>query len=174
MFDTKAYLDRLHYTGTVSTNLDSLNVLHAAHLMTIPYENLSIMAGEPFALDEEALFNKMIVQRRGGFCYELNILFARLLRELGFRVDIAAARIFKVDGSIGPNFDHMVLIVHLEEPWLVDVGNARWFHLPLHLNDLESHQQYDHTYRLSRIQDVFVLHQTYPDKGELPQYLSSL
>jgi N-hydroxyarylamine O-acetyltransferase len=174
MFDTDIYLERLHYSGPLDPNIETLDALHRAHLMTIPYENLSIMAGQPFSLDEDALFEKMVLRRRGGFCYELNILFARLLRELGFHVDLLSARIFKVDGSIGPNFDHATLVVYLDEPWLADVGNSRWFHSPLRLHDTTPTIQHHCSYRISQTKDVFVLHQISPDKPEYPQYLFKL
>jgi N-hydroxyarylamine O-acetyltransferase len=174
MFNTKTYLDRLRYTGALAPNIETLHALHGAHLMKIPYENLSIMAGQPFSLDEDVLFEKLVLQRRGGFCYELNISFVRLLRELGFRVDLLSARLFKADGSIGPNFDHATLVVYLDEPWLADVGNSRWFHSPLRLNDTASTIQDHCCYRISQIKNVFVLYQISPDKSEYPQYLFTL
>jgi N-hydroxyarylamine O-acetyltransferase len=59
--------------------------------MSVPFENLSIHAGEPIVLDEAALFGKIVDAKRGGFCYECNGLFAGLLGELGFEVTILSA-----------------------------------------------------------------------------------
>ena len=68
------------------------------------------------------LYDKIVVRRRGGFCYELNGLFCELLTALGFRVQMLSARVRRDDGGFGPEFDHMLLKVELDDPWLVDVG----------------------------------------------------
>ena len=65
---------------------ETLRDLQVAHLSTVPFENLSIHSGEPIVLNEDALFAKIVEQKRGGFCYECNGLFAGLLRALGFEV----------------------------------------------------------------------------------------
>ncbi|MEU8661262.1 arylamine N-acetyltransferase family protein [Actinoplanes philippinensis] len=109
--DVTGYLRRI--------GLDSpagLRELHRAHLLTVPFENLDM---GHVSLDPEDLFDKIVTRRRGGFCYELNGLFALLLTELGHSVTRVAAR---VDGGerLGPPFDHLALIV--DGQWLVDVG----------------------------------------------------
>lgn len=152
-FNVSTYLQRIGYTGVITPTAETLKALHRAHLTAVPYENLDIMAGRPFDLSEEALFDKIVLRQRGGFCYELNILFVKLLRELGFRVTLVSARIMHDDGLLGPEFDHPLLVVRCEEGsedrWLADVGNARWFHEPL-LLDAEGWQaQGECAYRLS-------------------------
>jgi N-hydroxyarylamine O-acetyltransferase len=102
--------------------------------MAVPFENLSIHAGEPIVLEEEALFRKIVERRRGGFCYEVNGLFAGLLRALGFDVAMLAAEVGRAAGGFGPNFDHMVLMVTLADRWLVDVGFGDSFLEPLLLD----------------------------------------
>lgn len=109
--------------------------LQSAHLLTVPFENLSIHSGEPIALEDDALFDKVVVRRRGGFCYELNGLFAALLRALGFDVAMLSAGVADAEGRFGPDFDHMALMVSLEERWLVDVGFGDTFREPLLLDD---------------------------------------
>ncbi|HSL53948.1 MAG TPA: arylamine N-acetyltransferase, partial [Pyrinomonadaceae bacterium] len=79
-----AYLDRINYIGPRDVNARILRALQVAHLLSVPFENLSIHAGEPIVLDEDALFTKIVTARRGGFCYECNGVFAGLLRALGF------------------------------------------------------------------------------------------
>jgi N-hydroxyarylamine O-acetyltransferase len=129
-----AYLDRIGIRRPVGSDAASLRHLHVAHLLSVPFENLSIHWGEPIVLDEEALFEKIVVRRRGGFCYELNGLFAALLRELGFDVDLLAAEVARKDGGYGPPFDHMALRVALAGSWLVDVGFGDSFRQPLRLD----------------------------------------
>src|SRR5271157_4958068 len=76
----------------------------------------------PIRLEPPLLYEKIVVRRRGGFCYELNGLFSQLLTALGFQVQMLSARVRRDDGGFGPEFDHMLLKVELEQPWLVDVG----------------------------------------------------
>ncbi len=126
-----AYLERINYQCSRTPNADTLRALQVAHLLTVPFENLSIHAGEPIVLKDDALFEKIVRRRRGGFCYELNGLFSSLLRGLGFSVDMLSAGVANAEGGFGPDFDHMVLIVSLEQRWLVDVGFGDSFREPL-------------------------------------------
>lgn len=131
-----AYLRRIGAdasTGAPSAEL--LRELHVRHLRTVPFENLSIHLGEPIVLDEDALLDKIVRRRRGGFCFELNGAFAALLRTLGFRVSRHAARVFGDEGRLGTPFDHLALVVDLAgERWLVDVGFGRHCSHPLRLD----------------------------------------
>ena len=112
-----------------------LRRLHGRHVRTVPFENLSIHLGEDVPLDEDALFDKIVTQRRGGYCYELNGLLAALLRALGYRVSLLAVRVHGGDSGFGPPFDHLALRVDLDEPWLADVGFGRHTEFPLRLDD---------------------------------------
>jgi N-hydroxyarylamine O-acetyltransferase len=78
-----ACLDRINYHGPLAPASETLRELHVAHLLTVPFENLSVHARQPIALDDNTLFEKIVKRRRGGFCYEANGLFAALLRALG-------------------------------------------------------------------------------------------
>ncbi|MFI6308034.1 arylamine N-acetyltransferase [Amycolatopsis thailandensis] len=135
--DVAAYLDRLGLDRPAAVDVAALRVLQERHLAVVPFENLSIYLGEPIVLDTEALFDKIVRRRRGGFCYELNGLFAALLRELGFDADLKAAKVFRADGTLGPPFDHAVARVELDEPWLADVGFGRFSRFPLRLSATE-------------------------------------
>src|SRR5262245_55915491 len=109
--DATAYLARIDYTGGRAPTIDTLRALHRAHLYTVPFENLDIHLGRAILLEERALFRKVVGERRGGFCYELNGLFAELLRFLGFEVSLLSACVGRVDGGFGPAFDHLTLLV---------------------------------------------------------------
>lgn len=128
------YLRRIGVAGPVRTDAESLRELQVRHLMSVPFENLSIHLGEPIVLEEAPLVDKLVCRRRGGFCYELNGAFAALLSALGFRVTRLAARVFTPAGGLGPPFDHLALRVDLDEPWLVDVGFGRFSSEPLRLD----------------------------------------
>lgn len=129
------YLARLGLTPGSDTpaDLPLLRDLVDRHLARIPFENASVLRGEPIVFEPQALVARLVGSRRGGFCYELNGAFATLLRELGFEVDLLAAR-FHGDEGLEPRFGHLALRVTLEgEPWLVDVGGGYSFRQPLQI-----------------------------------------
>jgi N-hydroxyarylamine O-acetyltransferase len=136
-----------------------LRRLQVAHLNAVPFENLSIHQKEAIVLDDDALFDKIVVRRRGGFCYELNGLFAALLRALGFKVAMLSASVMGKAGEFGPDFDHMTLLVALEERWLVDVGFGESFVEPLRLDDPAEQLQGRHAYRIDKDGDRLTLMQ---------------
>jgi N-hydroxyarylamine O-acetyltransferase len=146
--DVDAYLERIDYDGPRTPTAETLRGLHVAHLLAVPFENLSIHAGEPVVLDDDALFDKVVARRRGGFCYELNGLFAALLRALGFRVEMLSAGVGRGDGGFGPEFEHMTLLVTLEERWLADVGFGDSFVEPLMLDERAEQRQGSRAYRI--------------------------
>ena len=84
--DPRLYLARIGYSEPIKPDAQTLRGLHVAHMQRVPFENLEIGLKRPIRLSEEALWNKIVIQKRGGFCYELNGLFAWLLRQLDFDV----------------------------------------------------------------------------------------
>ena len=134
--DTDSYLRRIGLGVRPALDEKGLRVVQVAHLETVPFENLDILSGRPLSLDLGALEAKVIRGRRGGFCYELNGLLAVLLEQLGVRVTRFAAETWSQDSeSWGPPFDHLVLRVDLDRPWLVDFGFGDSFREPLPLVD---------------------------------------
>src|SRR5690349_13822179 len=81
-----AYLDRIGYGGPVRADLATLKALHRAHLLTIPYENLDVQLGRRVTTDPADAYDKIVRRGRGGWCYEMNGLFAWALGEIGFSV----------------------------------------------------------------------------------------
>jgi len=146
--NTAAYLERINYRGPLEPTAETLRRLHLAHLLAVPFENLSIHAGEPILLDDEALFDKIVARRRGGFCYELNGLFAALLRSLGFEVEMLSAAVMGRGGEYGPEFDHMALLVTAGERWLSDVGFGDSFVEPLLLDERVEQAQGSRSFRV--------------------------
>lgn len=141
-FVISGYLHRIGYTGSREPTAETLRNLHRAHMLSVPFENLDISLGRKIVCEEESFLRKIVEQRRGGFCYELNGAFAALLRELGFKVTLLSARVPRDDGSSSPEFDHLALRVDLEEPWLADVGFGDLFKEPLRLR-IEGEQEQD-------------------------------
>ena len=146
--DLTAYLHRIRYTGAVSPTEETLRRIHRAHLQSVPFENLDIFLGRKISIDEDAFACKVVESRRGGFCYELNGAFAVLLRAIGFQVTLLSAQVAREDGTYSPEYDHLALLVDLEQRWLADVGFGENFLEPLVLdNGVEQHQS-EGIYRL--------------------------
>lgn len=172
--DVNAYLNRIGYEGPRDPSPETLRNLQVAHLRTVPFENLSIHSHEPILLDDVALFEKVVQRRRGGFCYELNGLFAALLRSLGFEVEMLSAAVARSTGEFGHDFDHMTLLVKLEQPWVADVGFGDSFIEPLLLDEPGEQTQGARGYKFVSDGDHRVLMQRNYDGTWAPQYRFTL
>lgn len=155
--NVSAYLARIGFSGSAPPTSETLRDLHVAHMRTVPFENLDISLGREITCDEQRFLDKIVHQRRGGFCYELNGAFAALLRELGFSVGLLSARVSREDGSASAEFDHMALRVDLDEPWLVDVGFGDSFLAPLRLKPEIEQEQSSGRFRIVQVGDVMIL-----------------
>jgi N-hydroxyarylamine O-acetyltransferase len=169
-----AYLRRIGVTRPAAADQAALRELHRAHLLAVPFENLSIHLGEPISLAQASLLDKIVSQRRGGFCYELNGAFALLLEALGARVRRVAARVYGGDG-LGPPFDHLALIVTPVDgsgPWLADVGFGSHSTFPLRLASRQRQADPGGLFRLAAAGDTGPARDTDLDvlKDGQPQY----
>ena len=152
--DIRTYLARIKYSLPVRVDLESLRGLQLAHMLSVPFENLDIVPlRKPIHLDEESLWDKIVERRRGGFCSELNGLFAWLLKQIGFDVSYLNARVFNREGKLGIQFDHLVLLVRFSDQpslWLADVGFGDSFTQPLNFEDASEQVQGLRAYRLEQ------------------------
>jgi len=167
--DIDAYLRRIDYDGPRAPTAATLHALHRQHLFTVPFENLDIPLGTPIVLDIDLIFDKIVTRHRGGFCYELNGVFCELLRALGFRVEMLSARVRREDGGFGPEFDHMLLKVELDLPWLVDVGFGDSFVDPIVFHAGGADQVNGHRYLVSPMDDEWHLLRE-DGQGRVPLY----
>ncbi len=143
-----AYLERIRYQGSREPTTETLRQLHRAHMLTVPFENLDIPLGHPIVLSLSSFYDKIVGRRRGGFCYELNGLFGWLLEQIGFPVVMVSARVF--DGTRpGPEFDHLVLLVEMEETLVADVGFGDSFLEPLRFDSGDEYVLHGSSYRLT-------------------------
>jgi N-hydroxyarylamine O-acetyltransferase len=143
------YFARIGYAGPVEPTLDVLRAVHRQHLLTIPYENLDIHLGRELSLDLDAIFDKLVTRRRGGWCYEMNALLAWALREIGFDVTFLGGTVGRDQRGDAAEGNHLVLLVRLDQPYLADAGFGNAFLDPLPLREGE-HVQGLFRFRLER------------------------
>ena len=122
--DLQAYFDRIGFRGEPRPDRKTLGALVAAHSGTIPFENLNPLLGLPVPLDPAALVGKLVRQRRGGYCYEQNGLFAHVLETIGFDFIPLAARVLwrQSEDALTPRTHKLLLVDFPEGPVLADVG----------------------------------------------------
>lgn len=146
--DLNAYLRRIDYAGSLEPSPSVLEALHLAHATRIPFENLDILLGRPILLDVDSLQAKLVTGRRGGYCFEQNLLFAAVLDELGFSVKRLAARVRYRTERLLPR-THMLLLVTVGgASWLADVGFGAELLFPVPFGAGQPVRHYARTYRV--------------------------
>lgn len=155
--DLAAYFGRIGYSGRPEATLATLKDLHQAHATRIPFENLDVMLRRPIRLDLASLQEKLVRNRRGGYCFEQNLLFAAVLERLGFSVTLLQARVRFGTQRVLPR-THVALAVEFAgQPWLADLGFGSCGLLePIPLEPGEF-RQFSWVYRLERESDEWVL-----------------
>ncbi|NUS44403.1 MAG: arylamine N-acetyltransferase [Mycobacteriaceae bacterium] len=160
--DLDGYLARVGFDGPRTPSLATLRALQRAHVTTIPFENLELMAGRPIPLDLESLQRKMVRQRRGGYCYENALLFAAALERLGFDVTGLQGRVTMGAQDIRPRTHALLWVTTADDDraWLCDVGFGSGPLYPIELvaSDREIAQE-QWRYRLQRTGEMWELHQ---------------
>ncbi|MBQ3210802.1 MAG: arylamine N-acetyltransferase [Oscillospiraceae bacterium] len=162
----------LEMPETIVPDGQLLKKLHFAHCTTVPYENLDIIRGIPLRLDDEGLYQKVVEEGKGGYCFELNGLFAWLLRELGYKVTEYASRYLRGESSI-PMRRHRVLRVEAADGvYCADVGIGEVCpRYPLKLVEGLEQPQFDECYRFDKDEFLgWVLMDYY--KGQWRQFYS--
>lgn len=172
------YLKRLDYSKPVRADIETLCGLQLSHLQNIPFENLDIGLGRKIELNESALWDKLITRKRGGFCYELNGMFAWLLKQIGFQVTYLNARDYhEDDDSFGIDFDHLTLMVTIPNEstrWLVDVGWGDTFTQPLNIDDPNEQAQGLRGYWVEAFRNGYQIWQRNYDGSRERQYFFDL
>lgn len=161
MIDLAAYFQRIGYTGSREPNLETLREIHHAHATTFVFENLNNWTGRPVSLDLPDIERKFVRERRGGYCFECNTLFAAVLRQLGYPVTPLVAWVqWMQPADSRPARTHMLLRVLIDgRPWIADVGfGSMGQTIPLAL-DTEEVQPTTHEPRRYRFNGDIVTHQ---------------
>jgi N-hydroxyarylamine O-acetyltransferase len=122
--DLDAYFARIGHTGPRIPTLATLNAIVSAHAQTIPFENLDVLLGRPISIEPDAIFQKLVRDCRGGYCFEQNNLLLRVLAELGFPVTSLSARVrWQRPRDLTPPRTHLFIRVELDgASWIADVG----------------------------------------------------
>ncbi len=128
-------------------------------MMAIPYENLDIHLGRKLTLDPDHIYHKIVEERRGGWCYEMNGLFSQALRQIGFDVTLLGSSVGSpAQGGVEGDLDHLILLVQVDkQPWLADVGFGKGLLDPIPLQVGEIQQNYLH-YRLEQEGENWYFH----------------
>ncbi|XP_060949703.1 arylamine N-acetyltransferase, pineal gland isozyme NAT-3-like [Limanda limanda] len=158
--DVQKYLNRIGSLVPAEPDLDALRSLHTRHLLSVPFEDLTVHSGGRVELDLPLIYDKIVTRRRGGLCYENNGLFSWLLSSLGFQVTMLSAQVKGlITGFYGPPFDHLVLLVTLQgRRWLCDVGyGAAGFSVPISLETSGPQVEGHRVYRIRKQGDVHFL-----------------
>ncbi|XP_060949701.1 arylamine N-acetyltransferase 2-like [Limanda limanda] len=158
--DVQKYLNRIGSLVPAEPDLDAMRSVHTRHLLSVPFEDLTVHSGGRVELDLPLIYDKIVTRRRGGLCYENNGLFSWLLSSLGFQVTMLSAQVKGlITGFYGPPFDHLVLLVTLQgRRWLCDVGfGGAGFSVPLSLETSGPQVEGHRVYRIRKQGDVHFL-----------------
>ena len=159
--DLDAYFARIGYAGSREPTLETLRAIHVLHPAAIPFEAIDVLLGRGIDLTPEVVDAKLIDGGRGGYCYEQNSLFKRVLETLGFEVDGLAAEVkwtVPPEAPDRPN-THMALRVHIDgEAWLADVGFGTCVLTePIRMDTTASQPTQHESFRLSPAEGDLVL-----------------
>ena len=149
IFSLDSYFERTNYKGSTEASEGTLRDIHIAHTLNVPFENLDVFYRRPILLDGASLHKKIVSERRGGYCFEMNGIFSLVLQEMGFKVTNLLARV-AVDGIHYTTKTHQAVLVETGgNTWLADVGFGNdGIIAPLILEENTEQRQFAHTYRL--------------------------
>jgi N-hydroxyarylamine O-acetyltransferase len=137
------YFDRIGYRGGTRPEISVLAALQESHVGAVPFENLDVQLGRPVTISPEDAYEKIVINNRGGWCYEQNGLFGWALSEIGFNVTRIAAAVMRQDSGDAARANHLCLLVSTPESpgkYLVDVGFGGSMNKPIELAELEHRQ----------------------------------
>lgn len=158
--DVPAYLARIGYTGPTAPTLDVLAALQRHHIAAIAFETLAMILREPVRLDLSALQQKILTNGRGGYCFELNLLFLHLLRALGFDAHGLTGRVvMNTPPGVVPARTHVLILVTIDGiRYVTDVGfGGMTPTAPLVLDTEDAQPTPNEPYRLTRRYDTYAL-----------------
>ena len=162
------YLKRIRVADCKST-LNDLTKLQQSHMQNIPFENLDVIARRKINLDFENLFTKIVQEGRGGYCFELNILYSHLLKHLGFEPKPVLGRVWLRNPTKTPPRNHLAHLVNLNgKTFVTDVGfGGLTTRIPLNINDNSEINDQDGFVRISSFsENQFMVQRKVKNKWE--------
>ncbi|MDF1864182.1 MAG: arylamine N-acetyltransferase [Saprospiraceae bacterium] len=166
------YLQRINYSGKLEPSLKDLQDLHKAHLFNVPFENLDIHYDNKIELRLDQIFQKIMHNNRGGFCYELNGLFAELLDSIGFKTKRISARVFNKEKGYKQEFGHLATLVIInEEEYLTDVGFGDFTVHPLKLELGKLQNDPTGLYLIDKFEEDYFRVNRIQNGEKIPQYI---
>jgi len=151
--DMDLFCDRIEYEGSRDVSLQTMTGIHRSMGLAVPYENLDVFLGTPVDLDIKRIFEKIVRNGRGGWCYEMNGLLGAVLSQLGFDVTRILGGMYRKDRGNDAFGNHLVLRVDLDEPWIADLGIGDAILEPVRLKPGEIHQN-SYRFRLEALENA--------------------
>ncbi|MEO6167039.1 MAG: arylamine N-acetyltransferase [Chitinophagales bacterium] len=169
------YLQRIKYDGIISPIITTLNALQKNHLLNVPFENLDIHYGRVIVLNVSKFFEKVVIEKRGGFCYELNGLFFELLQSMGFEVKMVSARVYNgTEKTYSPEYDHLAIIVKINSTlYLADVGFGEFTLQPLKIELNEVQKDERGNFKIQQHDDEYLMVAKQVNDDWIPEYIFS-
>ncbi len=150
----ESYLERIGYEGNVKPDLDCLKKIHLHQALSVPYENLDIQLERPVDLNIERIFDKIVKNGRGGWCFELNGLLQWALEEIGFDVSRCVAGVLRDERGDTILGNHLILLVQLDDLYLADLGLGDGIREPVPIKS-GSYVQGELVFRLEKLEDEY-------------------
>jgi N-hydroxyarylamine O-acetyltransferase len=175
IFSLDSYFERMNYKGGREASEGNLRDIHIAHTLNVPFENLDVFYRRPILLDGASLYKKMVEERRGGYCFEMNGIFSLVLHAMGFKVTNLLAKV-TIDGVHYTTKTHQAILVETGgTKWLADVGfGNEGMIAPLILEENTEQPQFAHTYRLLTHSTFGYVLQKKDEDGYHPLYAFTL
>lgn len=164
---------RIKLDNILGMDYDSLKSIQNGSMLSIPFENLDIIGGRRIEIEQEPIYKKLVEGKRGGYCYELNGLLAWYLEATGYDVTKIGARVRNENGTYGPDNDHMILLVRLEQEYIVDAGFGDSAREPLPMAG-QTASDVSGNYRIARTEDNEFHLEREQNEGWTTQYKFSL
>jgi N-hydroxyarylamine O-acetyltransferase len=170
-----SYFERINYKEKMDVSEVTLRDIHIAHTLNIPFENLDVFYKKPILLDGASLYKKIVKERRGGYCFEMNGIFSLVLQEMGFKVTNLLAKV-TIDGIHYTTKTHQAILVETGgTKWLADVGfGNEGIIAPLILEENTEQKQFAHTYRLTTHPTLGYVLEKKDEAGYHPLYAFTL
>lgn len=166
------YKNRIGYSEPLTPTFDVLKAVQKKHLLHIPFENLDIHYNTPIELDINRIYQKVILNKRGGFCYELNGLFYQFIKYIGFNVKQVSARVYHKEDGYSKEFDHLAIVVTIDdEDYLTDVGFGEFAFSPLKLESGLVDEDERGQFKIDTYEDEYIRISKLIDDQWIPEYI---